>query len=65
MTVRKRIATNRAKHARQRAAADQLDVELTTIVKNALETGEATWQEIAEWLGVSKARVYQIRDGRR
>lgn len=65
MTVRKRIEANRVKHARHKQSADQLDTELTAIVKGALEAGEATWKEIADWLGVSKARVYQIRDGRR
>lgn len=34
---------------------------LPTLVYEAMELGGHTWQEMAELLGVKKARVYQLR----
>lgn len=47
-----------------RATLAQLDEELPGLVREAFAKNH-TWQQIAKVLGVSKARVYQIRDGRR
>lgn len=41
-----------------------VDTELRALVNEAFETGH-TWQDIAAVLGVSRARVYQIRRGTR
>lgn len=47
-----------------RALRTESDTQLRALVNEAFETGH-TWQEIAECLGVSRARVYQIRKGTR
>ena len=64
MTTLDRIRANRARRARAAASIEQLDTELTGLVRHAFEDGY-TWQQLAELLGVSKARVYQIREGTR
>lgn len=53
-----------ARRRAERAVGFQLDAELPALVREALDAGH-TWQELSEELGVSKARVYQIRDGTR
>jgi DNA-directed RNA polymerase specialized sigma subunit len=47
-----------------RALRKVADAQVRAIVNEAFESGH-TWQEIAECLGVSRARVYQIRNGTR
>lgn len=47
-----------------KAQRKQVDVQLRALVNEAFDSGH-TWQEIAKSLGVSKARVYQIRKGTR
>lgn len=59
------LHANREERSRASDRVDQLDCELTTRVKRELDSKTATAAEIAEALGVSRARVYQIRDGRR
>jgi hypothetical protein len=59
------LRANRHERALASGRVDQLDAELTTKVKRAIDGKIATAAEIAETLGVSRARVYQIRDGRR
>lgn len=59
------LQNNRAERDRYQTRADELDSDLTARVKMELDKRSATAAEIAEALGVSRARVYQIRDGRR
>lgn len=59
------LRTNRDERTRASERVDQLDAELTERVKQALDERIATAAEVADALGVSRARVYQIRDGRR
>ncbi|BDY31422.1 hypothetical protein [Mycolicibacterium mageritense] len=70
--LEKRIRANRRRHTAASGRVEQLDAELSAMVKEALETKSHTWQEIAELLGrvagrepLSKQRVYQIKEGRR
>ncbi|OBB01110.1 hypothetical protein A5668_25090 [Mycolicibacterium fortuitum] len=58
------IRANRAQHREHTAAADVLDSQLRDLVKMAFEQGH-TGPQLAAILGISKERVYQIRDGRR
>lgn len=60
----RRIGTNRERRREAAGRIADLDAELPALVREALDGGR-TWQELAALLGVSKARVYQIRDGRR
>ncbi|ACF34198.1 hypothetical protein SEA_MINDY_30 [Mycobacterium phage Mindy] len=53
MTELDRIRANRGKRA-------ALDAELPRLVWEAMQAG-CTWQQVAEALGVSKQRVYQLR----
>lgn len=59
------LQANRYERDLASSRVDQLDADLTTKVKQAIDAKVATAAEIAEALGVSRARVYQIRDGRR
>jgi DNA-directed RNA polymerase specialized sigma subunit len=47
-----------------RALRKEADAQVRALVNEAFEAGH-TWQEIAECLDVSRARVYQIRNGTR
>lgn len=58
------IRANRERHREHTSAADALDSQLRDLVKMAFEQGR-TGPELAAVLGISKERVYQIRDGRR
>lgn len=63
-TPLEKIAANRRK---QRELADEIrtaDVELAELVRSAFAAGH-TGPEIAAAAGISKERIYQIRDGRR
>ncbi|QDF17645.1 helix-turn-helix DNA binding domain protein [Mycobacterium phage Saints25] len=53
MTELDRIRANRGKRA-------ALDAELPRLVWEAMQAG-CTWQQVAEALNISKARVYQLR----
>ncbi|AEK09121.1 hypothetical protein FGG23_gp025 [Mycobacterium phage Ibhubesi] len=59
------LLRNREHRAAALETVEQLDTELTERVQRALQEGRATAAEIADVLGVTRARVYQIRDGRR
>jgi hypothetical protein len=61
MDILDRIRENRSARVEM---IRQLDTELTELVKQALAEGHSAI-ELGEILGVSRARVYQIRDGRR
>lgn len=61
--ILEQIRANRAKYSELSSRQGQLDEQLSQLVKLALESYSAI--EISELLGVSRARVYQIRDGRR
>jgi DNA-directed RNA polymerase specialized sigma subunit len=63
-SAKDKLLANRRKRASHAAAIETLDAEQTQLVKEALAEGD-TAAELAEILGVSRARVYQIRDGRR
>lgn len=52
------------KLAEARAKADEAEKHWQSVIRIALSQG-ASATEIAEAAGISKARVYQIRDGRR
>lgn len=58
------IRANRERHREHTEAADALDSQLQSLVKTAFEQGH-TGPQLAAVLGISKERVYQIRDGRR
>lgn len=58
------IRANRQQHRDHTDAANVLDSKLRDLVKMAFEQG-CTGPELASVLGISKERVYQIRDGRR
>lgn len=64
MDIVDRIRANRERHREHTDAADALDSQLRDLVKTAFEQGH-TGPELATVLGISKERVYQIRDGRR
>lgn len=49
---------------RRRAAVEEAEAVLQRRVRDALAAGERA-VDIAEALGVSRARVYQLRDGTR
>lgn len=58
------IEANRAERAEHTARIEALDAELVQLVKQGFaEKIPAT--ELAAKAGVSRARIYQIRDGRR
>lgn len=58
-----RIRANRSERSESVSNIERLDEELVELVNEALKVHSAT--EVASVLGVSRARVYQIRDGRR
>ena len=63
-TPLEKITANRRK---QRELADEIrtaDAELADLIRSAF-AGGYTGPEIAAVAGVSKERIYQIRDGRR
>lgn len=64
MDILDAIRANRERHREHTAAADTLDSQLQDLVKIAFEQGH-TGPQLASVLGISKERVYQIRDGRR
>lgn len=49
---------------RARAAFDDSDAELRRLIREGFSRG-LTGEQLAEAAGLSVARVYQIRDGRR
>ncbi|MCG7610331.1 hypothetical protein [Mycobacterium sp. CnD-18-1] len=59
-----RIKANRAARAEAVKRIAQLDAELVALVNDGLAKGR-TAAELAQLAGVSRARVYQIRDGKR
>lgn len=64
MDILDAIRANRERHREYADAADVLDTQLRDLVKMAFDQGH-TGPELASVLGISKERVYQIRDGRR
>lgn len=64
MDILDAIRANRAQHREHIAEVDALDAHLRELVKAAFDQGH-TGPELASVLGISKERVYQIRDGRR
>lgn len=60
----RKIAANRDLHNRLAAELRSVDDQLPGLVRAAFEEGH-TGPEISPVAGVSKERVYQIRDGRR
>ena len=67
MTTLELITANRAKRREHARAITALDAELegsTGLVAQAFDDGH-TGPQIAAAAGISKPRVYQIRDGRR
>ncbi|WP_396909524.1 sigma factor-like helix-turn-helix DNA-binding protein [Mycolicibacterium sp.] len=64
MDILEAIRANRAQHREHTQAAGKLDEQLRDLVRAAFAEGH-TGPELAALLGISKERVYQIRDGRR
>lgn len=64
MDILDAIRANRRRHQEHAAAANTLDTDLRDLVRIAFEQGH-TGPQLAAILGISKERVYQIRDGRR
>ncbi|MFV8049957.1 sigma factor-like helix-turn-helix DNA-binding protein [Mycobacterium sp. 48b] len=64
MDILEAIRANRRQHREHTDAANVLDSKLRDLVKMAFKQGR-TGPELASVLGISKERVYQIRDGRR
>lgn len=64
MGIEDDIRRNREKRKRAVARIEQIDAELAALVKKALAEGVGPTQ-IARIAGLSRERVYQIRDGRR
>ena len=65
MGIQEELADNRRERRELAARIAELDAALEAgLVKRAFDEG-MTGPQIATVLGVSKPRVYQIRDGRR
>lgn len=64
MDIGQQIRANRRKRRNAAARIEDLDAELVELVKQAFDEGVGA-TEIADIAGVTRARVYQIRDGRR
>ncbi|OFB44788.1 hypothetical protein BA059_02390 [Mycolicibacterium sp. (ex Dasyatis americana)] len=64
MELDDRIKANRAARAESVENIARLDAELVTFVNEGLADGR-TAAELADLAGVSRARIYQIRDGTR
>lgn len=64
MGVTERIKANRAERTEYAEQIARLDAELVTLVNEGL-AGGVTAAELAATAGVSRARIYQIRDGKR
>lgn len=58
------ITANRAERAEHTARIEALDAELIKLVQQGFKD-KIPATELAERAGVSRARIYQIRDGRR
>ena len=58
------IRANRAKRQEAMECIARIDAELAELIKRALAEGLGP-TEIARIAGMSRERVYQIRDGRR
>jgi plasmid maintenance system antidote protein VapI len=57
-----RIKDLRARRAEQAAAMEVLDAEIARLIREAITEHGPT--KLAKELGITRARVYQIRDGR-
>lgn len=64
MGIEDEIRNNRAKRRRAVARIEQIDAELAELIQKALAADLGPTQ-IARIAGLSRERVYQIRDGRR
>lgn len=64
MDTLKDIQANRQKHRNITARLAYIDNELADLIRHAFAAG-LTGPAIASAAGLSKERVYQIRDGRR
>lgn len=51
--------------AKAAAEAERLDVELRTLIREAFSDDDIRLKDLIEATGLSKPRLYQIRDGRR
>jgi len=51
--------------AKAAAEAERLDVELRTLIREAFSKDDIRLKDLVEATGLSKPRLYQIRDGRR
>ena len=51
--------------AKAAARAEHLDMELRTLIREAFSNDDIGVKDLIEATGLSKARLYQIRDGRR
>ncbi|MGO4245777.1 hypothetical protein AB4Y87_01065 [Paenarthrobacter sp. RAF54_2] len=51
--------------AKAAAEAERLDLELRTLIREAFSKDDIRLKDLIEATGLSKPRLYQIRDGRR
>lgn len=64
MATVERINELRAQRAAKAAEVDELDAEITLLIRQALDEGIGP-TELARRIGVSRVRIYQIKDGAR
>jgi DNA-directed RNA polymerase specialized sigma subunit len=64
MSTVDRINERRALRAKVSAEVDILDAEISDLIRQALKEGLGP-TELAKQIGISRARIYQIRDGSR
>lgn len=64
MGTTEEIRANRTKRRKAMERVEVIDAELAELVKRALSEGMGP-TEIARIAGLSRERIYQIRDGRR
>lgn len=64
MSTADEIRANRAKRRKAVERVEKIDAELAELVRKALAEGIGP-TEIARVAGLSRERIYQIRDGRR
>lgn len=54
-----------AKAAAARESADKAQEEMNDLIREAIESPDIRTKEVVEITGLTKARIYQIRDRRR
>lgn len=54
-----------ATKAKAALEAERLDMELRTLIREAFSNDDIRLKDLIEATGLSKPRLYQIRDGRR